>query len=76
MTTISYRGCTARPTSTTTDVRRSAFGRSYQSIGYVWVVEGRRAKSAMRRPFVTSATAVREWIYAEDALAADPMVVP
>lgn len=62
-TRITYRGHTARMTSTTTDVRRSAFGRTYQTVAPVWEITGGPfAKPAGQRPFLTSINAVREYI--------------
>jgi hypothetical protein len=69
--TTTYAGCSFRRTNTTTDVRRVAFGRSYQTIAQVWEVEGRISKPAGRRPFLTSAAACREYVRGIDTLAAE-----
>ena len=63
-----YRGCTFAESGTTTDVWRSAFGRSYTTLGYVWGVSGRLSKPALQRPFLVSAAACREWVIEQDAL--------
>ena len=66
-----YRGCTLTRTNTTTDVRRAAFGRAYQTIGYIWRVSGRLSseRPGLGQQWLTSAAACREWIRACDAIA-------
>ena len=66
---IRYRGCTIVRTDTTTDVRRVAYGRSYQAIGHIWRVSGRLSSTApgLGQQWLTSAAACRDWIRAMDA---------
>ena len=68
MKTTTYKGCTIRETEYTTDVTRRAFGRSYQTIGYLYAVSGRIEKSAGRQPFLTSIAACREYVDGQDML--------
>jgi hypothetical protein len=66
---LTYRGCDFRETTTTTDVRRQAFAHGYTAIAHVWGISGRMTKSAMVRPFLTSATECREYVRSQDFLA-------
>ena len=63
-----YRGCTIERTQTTTDVRRVAFGRPYQAIGYVWRVSGRLSTERYGQQWLTSAADCRAWIRRLDAI--------
>ena len=65
-----YKGCTYYKTSTTTDTTRYAYGTAYEAIARVWGVSGRLSKPAGQRPFLTSASACREWINEQDVLSA------
>ena len=72
MTSVSYKGCSFSRTETTTDISRSAFGRTYRAIGNVWGVSGRIQKNAMARPFLTSASQCRDYVREQDTIAEMP----